>query len=94
MGCTACVALLWGRQLLVANAGDCRAVLLRDDSVGGDAVISSGADHSDSAHFAVPTPHVLSRDHTAADAGERGRVAVRGAGRGGREKLCQLQWAY
>lgn len=33
-GCTALVAVVWGGRLLVANAGDCRAVLCR----GGDAV--------------------------------------------------------
>ena len=28
-GCTSIVALVWGSQLFVANAGDCRAVLSR-----------------------------------------------------------------
>ncbi|EEH52336.1 uncharacterized protein MICPUCDRAFT_22355 [Micromonas pusilla CCMP1545] len=43
-GCTACVALLWGDDLYVANAGDCRAVLCRDYDAGSHVALS--VDHA------------------------------------------------
>ena len=46
-GCAATAALVWGDYLYVANAGDCRAVLCRDDRDAADAaMVAMSEDHS------------------------------------------------
>jgi serine/threonine protein phosphatase PrpC len=64
-GCAATAALVWGDYLYVANAGDCRAVLCRDDRDAADAaMVAMSEDHS-----------------AATNAAERARIeSVAGAG--------------
>ena len=64
-GTTAVALLLLGDLAIVANAGDCRAVLCRGSAVGSTAARGSSAIE-------------LSRDHVATDAAERARVEACG----------------
>ena len=92
-GCCAVAALLWGgRTLYLANAGDCRAVLLRDSesdpaAAAGPGVTWSEAADSDSHSQLLQSCHrprlvatALTRDHTANDPAERERLTASGHG--------------
>ncbi|KAL6750469.1 phosphatase 2C-like domain-containing protein, partial [Haematococcus lacustris] len=70
-GCTALLVVVLGSHAWVANAGDCRAVMLpRRQAV--------AASCAPSAPLALAPPLVLTRDHLVADPEERARLQAAG----------------